>query len=198
MAPPGMVIGTRMRIHLVYNIEMLDCIRLFYRMRRIAASSSNCKSEESSKIICKIIYYSHTSKIVAPVSNRRAASIPMPFPSTLPTRMLPLSKIIPFWALLRDRVAMTELRCGLALLSHNAGWLPGSCRLQTKNALAMSEKRRRVLTQVHRWMKEKKEKRRKKEMTSTRQFYLLPSIWMAHLSHLILTLTHHIRKHLGY
>ena len=28
--------------------------------------------------------------------------------------------------------------------------------------------------------------------------YVLPSIWMTHLSHLILTLTHHIRKHLGY
>jgi hypothetical protein len=28
--------------------------------------------------------------------------------------------------------------------------------------------------------------------------YVLPSIWMVHLSHLILTLTHHIRKHLGY
>jgi hypothetical protein len=28
--------------------------------------------------------------------------------------------------------------------------------------------------------------------------YVLPSISMGHLSHLILTLTHHIRKHLGY
>jgi hypothetical protein len=28
--------------------------------------------------------------------------------------------------------------------------------------------------------------------------YVLTSIWMSHLSHLILTLTHHIRKHLGY